>query len=316
MSALTQTLKKSRVLSLAQRETIAAYLFLLPWLIGFVAFLLVPLLMSLYAAFTHWTLVNPPPRWIGLENFRTMFLRDPYFGWSLGVTVKYMFLTLVPAITLGVALALLLNQKLRGMYLARTVFYVPAVLSGVAVTILWMNLLHPELGAINIMLRSLGVENPPGWLNSADWAVPAVALMSIWGVGGAAIIYLAGLQNIPAHLYEAAKLDGANQWQAFWKITMPMLSPTLFFMLITGLIGAFQVFTPAYIMGGASRFGTSKHLRFYVLHIYLKAFQEGKLGYAAALAWVLVIISAIIVLIIYNTSERYVYYEEGGRDGA
>jgi multiple sugar transport system permease protein len=136
------------------------------------------------------------------------------------------------------------------------------------------------------------------------------------GVGGAAIIYLAGLQNIPAHLYEAATLDGANPWQMFWKITMPMLSPTIFFMLITGLIGAFQVFTPAYILGEAGRFGTSRHLRFFVLHVYLKAFQEGKLGYAAALAWVLVIISAIVVLIIYNTSERYVYYEEGDRDGA
>jgi multiple sugar transport system permease protein len=202
------------------------------------------------------------------------------------------------------------------MYLARTVFYVPAVLSGVAVTILWLNLLHPELGAINTVLRSLGVQDPPGWVNSADWAVPAVALMSIWGVGGAAIIYLAGLQNIPAHLYEAAKLDGANAWQMFWKITLPMLSPTIFFMLITGLIGAFQVFTPAYIMGGAGRFGTNRHLRFYVLHTYLKGFQEGKLGYAAALAWVLVIFSAIIVVIIYNTSERYVYYEEGGRNDA
>jgi multiple sugar transport system permease protein len=202
MSTFIQKIKKPGILSLTQRETIAAYFFLLPWLIGFLVFLLIPLLMSLYAAFTHWTLINPPPRWIGLENFRTMLFDDQYFGWSLGVTAKYMVLTLIPSIGLGVALALLLNQKLRGMYLARTIFYVPAVLSGVAVTILWMNLLHPELGAINTMLRSLGVQNPPGWLSSADWAVPAVALMSIWGVGGAAIIYLAGLQNIPAHLYE------------------------------------------------------------------------------------------------------------------
>ena len=316
MSTLTSKIVKTRPLGLAQRETIAAYLFLSPWLIGLVVFLLIPLLMSLYAAFTHWTLINPPPRWVGLENFRTMFFDDPYFGWSLVVTLKYMVLTLIPGIVLGIGLALLLNQKLRGMHFARTVFYVPAVLSGVAVTILWLNLLHPEYGAINITLRALGVEDPPGWANSADWAVPAVAIMSIWGVGGAAIIYLAGLQNIPAHLYEAATLDGANPWQMFWKITMPMLSPTIFFMLITGLIGAFQVFTPAYILGEAGRFGASRHLRFFVLHIYLKAFQEGKLGYAAALAWVLVIISAIVVLIIYNTSERYVYYEEGGRDGA
>jgi multiple sugar transport system permease protein len=140
--------------------------------------------------------------------------------------------------------------------------------------------------------------------------------MSLWGVGGGAIIYLAGLQNIPQHLYEAAEIDGANRWARFRKITLPLLTPTLFFTLITGLIAAFQVFTPAYIMGGASRWGTSKYLRFYLLHVYLKAFQEGRLGYAAALAWVLTIISAIVVIIVYRTSERYVYYEEGGEEKA
>lgn len=316
MALLTQKAKRRALTGLERKEAVAAYLFLLPWLIGFVAFLLVPIGMSLYAAFTHWTLINPPPRWIGLENFVYMFTKDRYFGWSLWVTVKYMLLTLIPGIVIGLSLALLLNQKLRGMNVYRTVFYIPAVLSGVAVTLLWLNLLNPETGAINTVLRSLGVDNPPGWTNSATWAVPAVALMSLWGVGGTAILYLAGLQNIPAHLYEAAEIDGANRWRAFRSITLPLLTPTLFFVLITGLIGAFQVFTPAYILGGASRFGTNNHLRFYLLHLYLKAFQEGKLGYASALAWVLVIISAVVVFIIYSTSERYVYYEEERKEGA
>jgi multiple sugar transport system permease protein len=137
--------------------------------------------------------------------------------------------------------------------------------------------------------------------------------MSLWSVGGGAIIYLAGLQNIPQHLYEAAEIDGAGAWQKFWKITMPLLSPTIFFILITGLIGGFQVFTPAYILGGATRWGTSKHLRFYLLHVYLKAFQEGRLGYASALALVLTVLAAIVVIIVYNRSERYVYYEESGQ---
>lgn len=305
---------RRRLTAQERTEAVAAYLFLSPWLIGFVAFLVVPIGMSLYAAFCDWVLIKPPPRWIGLENFRYMFTEDRYFLWSLGVTLRYMLMSLVPSLVLGLLLALLLNQKLPGMNFFRTVFYVPAVVSGVAVTLLWMNLLNPELGAINQVLRALGIQNPPNWLNSSTWALPAVALMSLWGVGGGAILYLAGLQNIPEQLYEAAEIDGASRWQRFWRITLPLLSPTIFFMLITGLIGSFQVFTPAYIMGGASRWGTSKQLRFYVLHLYLKGFQEGKLGYASALAWVLVIISAILVTIIYTTTEQYVYYEEQGKE--
>ena len=314
----TATVQRStrRMTALERKEAVAGYLFLMPWIVGFLAFLVVPIAMSLYAAFTHWVLIQPPPRWIGLENLRYMLFDDRYFGWSLGVTIRYMVMTLPPSLVLGLLLALLLNQKLRGMNVFRTIFYVPAVVSGVAVTLLWMNLLNPELGAINQLLRALGVADPPNWLNSSTWALPAVAMMSLWGVGGSAILYLAGLQNIPAQLYEAAQIDGASPWQQFWKITLPLLSPTMFFMLITGLIGSFQVFTPAYIMGGASRWGTSKHLRFYVLHLYLKGFQEGKLGYASALAWVLVVISAIVVIIIYSTSEQYVYYEEAGKERA
>ncbi len=305
--------KRRRMTGMERKEAIAAYLFLSPWIIGLILFLVIPIGMAVFSAFTKWTIINPPPRWIGLENFREMFTGDRYFWWSLWITTKYILMTLLPFLILGLAMALLLNQKLRGMNFFRTVFYVPAVVSGVAVTILWISLLDPQMGAVNTVLRSLGVENPPGWIDSATWALPSVALMELWGVGGGAIIYLSGLQNIPPHLYDAAEIDGANNWQKFWKITLPLLSPTIFFTLITGLIGGFQVFTPAYIMGGASRWGTSRHLRFYLLHVYLKAFQQGKLGYASALAWVLAIISAVTVIIIYNTSERYVYYEEAGQ---
>jgi len=317
MAAIVRKSQRRRLTGMERKEAIAAYLFLSPWIIGVLVFLVIPIGMAAYSAFTRWTIINPPPRWIGLENFREMFTEDRYFGWSLGVTVRYMLMTLIPFLIIGLALALLLNQKLRGMDFFRTVFYVPAVVSGVAVTILWISLLDADVGAINTILRSLGVENPPNWINSARWALPSVALMGLWGVGGGAIIYLAGLQNIPNHLYEAAVIDGANNWQQFWKITIPLLSPTMFFTLITGLIGSFQVFTPAYIMGGTSRFGGgSRYLRFYLLHVYVKGFQQGRLGYASALAWVLTIISAIAVIIVYNSSERYVYYEEGGEGGA
>jgi multiple sugar transport system permease protein len=295
---------------LERKEAIAAYIFLSPWLIGFVLFLLVPILMSLYAAFTSWTVINPPPRWIGLDNFVTMFTRDRYFWFSLRITFYYMLLTVPLQIVLGLSLALLLNQKLPGMNLYRTIFYIPAVVSGVAVAILWLSLLNPDLGAINTFLRSLGVDDPPNWLNSRTWSVPAVAMMSLWGVGGSAILYLAGLQNIPANMYEAAEIDGANRWQMFWKITLPLLSPTMFFMLVTGLISGFQVFTPAYILGGGTKFTAARNLKFFVLHLYTKGFQDGEMGYASALAWVLVVISAIVVTIVYTTSDRFVYYED------
>lgn len=296
-----------------RHDALAAYLFLTPWFIGFLMFLVVPIGMAVYSAFTRWVLISPPPVWIGIENFREMFTKDRYFTWSLGVTLKYMAMTLIPFMIAGLTLSLLLNQKLRGMNFFRTVLYVPAVVSGVAVSILWISLLDPQMGAVNTVLRELGVQDPPRWISSPDWALPSLALMGLWGVGGGAIIYLAGLQNIPPHLYEAADIDGANSWQKFWTITIPLLSPTIFFVLITGLIGSFQVFTPAYIMGGATTFGPgSKYLRFYLLHVYIKGFQEGRLGYASALAWILTILAAIVVVIVYNSSERHVYYEKGG----
>ena len=209
-------------------------------------------------------------------------------------------------------LALLLNQKVRGMNLFRTIFYMPSIMAGVAVAVLWASLLNPEIGAINQVLRSIGVDNPPRWIASSDWALPAIALMGLWGIGGSSIIYLSGLQNIPAEMYDAATVDGANALQKFFHVTLPMLSSTLFFLFITGIIGAFQVFTPAYILGGAGSMGSARALKFYVLHIYLEGFQKGKLGYASALAWLLVIISAIVIVIIYRRSEQYVYYETEG----
>lgn len=303
--------------NLARNEALAAYLFISPWILGFIFFLIIPIGISLYASFTRWTLIGPPPQWIGLQNFEQIFTRDRYFWQSLRVTLEFILLTLPASLVLGLSLALLLNQKLRGIRVFRAVFYVPAVVSGVAVAILWLNLFNPEVGAINQALRAIGIQNPPNWLNSSQWVRPAVAIMSLWGVGGSAVIYLAGLQNIPAHLYEAAEIDGASPWQSFWKITLPLISPTMFFMLITGLIGSFQVFTPAIILGSGTGgyFTPSAELRFYLVHVYTVAFRDGKLGMASALAWIFILISGVVTFIVFFFAEKWVYYEETGEGG-
>lgn len=307
--ATTQAIKRTRIGlgRLAREEERAAYLFLLPWLFGLVVFLLGPIIASIIISLTNWNIISEP-RWVGLENYSEMLFEDRKFWGSIRVTLYYTILSVPIFMVGGLAVSLLLNLRLRGMYLFRTILYLPSVISGVAVAVLWISLLNPELGAVNQFLRWIGIENPPRWLGSPTWAVPSLVLVGLWGVGGGAIIYLAGLQNIPPQLYEAAAIDGAGPLQQFWNITLPMLTPTLFFNLITGLIGAFQVFDTAFIMGG-SRGGTSGALNFYLLNLWNEGFRNGRMGYASALAWVLVLLAAIVILITFRTSDRWVYYE-------
>jgi multiple sugar transport system permease protein len=299
---------------MARQEERAAYLFLLPWLLGLVVFLLGPIIASVVISMTNWNIISPP-KWVGLENYREMLFEDANFWQSIRVTLKYTVLSVPLYMAAGLALSLLLNMRLRGMYLFRTVLYLPSVLSGVAVAILWITLLNPDLGAVNWVLRGIGIDNPPRWLGSATWAVPSLVLVGLWGVGGGAIIYLAGLQNIPPQLYEAAAIDGAGPWQRFYHITLPMLTPTLFFTLITSLIGAFQVFDTAFIMGG-SRGGRSGSMRFYLLNLWDEGFRNGRLGYASALAWVLVVLAAFVIIVTFRTSNRWVYYEHEPEKGS
>jgi multiple sugar transport system permease protein len=257
----------------------------------------------------EWSLVSPP-KWVGLGNYQKM-VNDREFLISLKVTLRYLVLSVPVYLVTGFGLALLLNQKLRGMNVFRTVLYLPSLLAGVAVAVLWSMVLHPDLGILNQILRGIGIANPPRWLSSPDWAIPAVVLMGLWAVGGGAIIYLAGLQNIPPHLYEAAEIDGAGAWKKFRHVTLPMMTPTIFFVLITSLIGAFQVFDVAYILGGSSG-GRGSSLLFYLLNLYNEGFRNGRFGYASALAWVLVILAAVVIVIIFRSSERWVYYETEG----
>jgi multiple sugar transport system permease protein len=210
----------------------------------------------------------------------------------------------------GLGLSLLLNQRFRGMNVFRTIFFIPSVLSGVAVAILWASLLNPDVGAVNWVLRLVGVSDPPRWLGDPAWAVPSVVLVGLWSVGGGAIIYLSGLQNIPEQLYEAARLDGAGPLQRFRFVTWPMLTPTLLFVLLTSMIEAFQVFDIAYVLGGSGGSGAvGDSMRFYLINMWNEGFQNSRMGYASALAWVLILIAGVIILAIFRTSGRWVYYE-------
>jgi multiple sugar transport system permease protein len=294
----------------SRKEQRAGFLFASPWLVGVVLFLIGPIIASGLLSLTNWNLISSP-RWVGLDNYRTMIGSESFWQ-SVKVTLFYTVLAIPLYQVAGLALALLLNQRVKGMYLFRTILFLPAVLSGVAVAVLWVSLLNPDLGAVNQGLRAIGIDDPPRWLQSPTWAIPAVVLMGLWGVGGGAIIYLAGLQNIPPVLYQAAKMDGAGPWQTFLHITLPLLTPTLLFTLLIGLIEAFQVFDTAFILGGGSQGGTRSSLLFYVLNLWNEGFRNGRFGYASALAWVLVVAAATVIVLIFRTSSRWVYYESGG----
>jgi multiple sugar transport system permease protein len=291
----------------ARKEQRAAYLFLSPWLIGLAAFWIIPIIASLLLSFSEYAIITPP-EWLGLDNYRELF-DDRTFWVSIRVTLKYMVLSVPLYIIAGLLLSLVLNLKIRGINLFRTILFLPSVLSGVAVAVLWVALLNPDVGAVNEGLRALGIDDPPRWLDSPTWAVPSVVLVGLWGIGGGAIIYLSGLQNISAQLYEAAELDGAGVWQRFRYVTLPMLTPTLLFVLLTGLIDAFQVFDLAYVLSRGGQQGLGDSLTFYLINLYGEAFQNGRYGYASAMAWVLVLGAAAVILVIFRTSGRWVYYE-------
>jgi multiple sugar transport system permease protein len=269
-------------------------------------FIIGPIVASVLISLTDWNLMNPP-RWVGTANYEKM-LGDRDFYNSMRVTLKYVAISVPLYLVLGLALALLLNQRLKGMFIFRSILFMPSVIAGTAVAVLWSILLNPDAGIVNQFLRAIGISDPPRWLASTDWAVPAVVLMGVWGIGGGVIIYLAGLQNIPAHLYEAASIDGANGLQKFRHITLPMLTPTLFFQVITSLVAAFQVFDAAYVLSGRQG-SRANALLFYLLNVYNEGFRSARFGYASALAWVLVVLAAIAITILFRTSERWVFYE-------
>lgn len=312
LPAITKAQRRPRApgkRSLAFQEAVAGYLFILPWLIGLLLFTLGPILASLVLSFTHWDIVNSP-EWAGLYNYERILTADKDFRKALQVTLTYAVFTIPLGIAAGLLLSMLLNARQRGMNLFRTLFYLPSILPAVAVTLLWVWMFNSEFGIINWLLELFGIEGPH-WFQSPRWVLPALAIMSLWGVGGGAVIYLAGLQNISPHLYEAAEIDGAGGWRKFWSITLPLLSPTIFFQLVMSLIGTLQSFVTTYVAFGglAAPGGPQQAALFYMLYLYLKAFREFKMGYASALAWILSVLILLLTVVVFKTSKRWVFYE-------
>lgn len=286
-------------------ESIFGYLFISPWLIGMLIFIAGPIVASLLLSFCKWDLITPI-QWVGFDNYHRLFFRDDRFWKSLYNTFYYTLFAVPSQMAGSIAIAVLMNQKVRFIKFFRTVFYLPSVTSGVSSAIIWMWLFNPEVGLINYFLSLLGIHGPL-WLASEAWSKPVYIIMSLWGVGGGMLIYLAGLQNIPKSLYEAAAIDGANSISRMIHITLPMLSPIIFFNLIILVIQSFQVFTQAYIMSGGTGAPADSTL-FFVVYLYQVGFRFHQMGYASALAWILFFIILMATLLLFRFS-NWVYYD-------
>lgn len=281
-------------------------LFLSPWLIGFIAFTLYPMLTSLYYSFTIYH-SRRAPEWIGLQNYINLFTDNKFFI-SLNNTL-YMVAIAVPlGLFASFICALLLNLKVRGQSFYRVVYFLPSIVPTVASTILFLWLLNPQMGLVNTLLGKIGIDGPNWWADP-NWSKPALILLGLWGMGGTIIIYLSGLQDVPVSLVEAAELDGANWFQRLFNITIPMVSPITLFNLITGMIGMFQYFAQAYVVGGGDSLGRPLNSTlFYSVYLYQNAFLFLKMGYASAMAWILFIIILIFTLLLLKVSDRFTYY--------
>lgn len=291
------------------RENLQGYMFIAPWLIGLIVFTLGPLLFSLMGSFTNYD-VTSQMDFIGLANYDRMLNRDPLFWISLGNTVYYVVISVPLSIVAALLISLLMNQKIPGIRVFRTIYYLPAVLSGVGVYFLWMQLLSPQSGLINIVLSWFGIRGP-AWLFDPAWTKPALVFMNLWKAGGSMLLYLAALQSISPDLYEAAELDGAGGMRKFWNVTLPMISPIVFFDLITSTIGSFQVFQEAYVMSANGEGGPANSLLFFNLHMWNKAFVQFDMGYAMAMSWILFIIVFILTMVNLKLAPRWVHYEGG-----
>lgn len=289
----------------ARKNLLNGLLFCSPAILGLAVFTAYPVVSSLYYSFCNYPMLKPPV-WVGAANYRTL-VSDPVFYTSLYNTVFYAVFATPLGIATAFLLAVLLNQKVRGMALFRTMFFVPSIVPMVAGSVLWLWLLNPQYGLINTLLGWLHCPIEPKWLADPAWSKPALILMSTWGIGGWMLVYLAGLQDVPRELHEAAELDGAGPVQRMRHITLPFMSPHLFFTLIMGLIGAAQYFTQAYVMTNGQG-GPVDSTRFFSLYLFQNAFQYWKMGYACAMAWVLFVVILTFTLILFKSSARYVYY--------
>jgi len=305
----TQTKTARRTGRQARREATWFYLLITPWALGFIIFLAGPIIASSYLSFTHNDPVNWPPKWVGLANYQ-LLVKDALFWKSLQVTTLYVVLSVPLSIITATAVALLLNQKIPLVSMWRTIYYLPAVTAGVAVALLWQWIFNANFGLINATIYSIFHVTGPKWLTDEHWTMPAFIIISLWQFGGPMLIYLAAIQNVPTSLYEAAELDGASGIRKMWHVTIPLITPVIFFNLILNIIASFQTFTYAYIITqGGPHYATF----FYVYNIYNNAFTYiSNMGYADALSWVLFVIMLVFTLLAFKSAQWWVFYETPG----
>ena len=294
---------------LRRQEILFGYAGLIPYTVGLLVFTAGPLVYSFWLSFNRYDVLTPPVL-VGLDNYSSRLIGDPLFRKSLSVTAIYSIVSVPLGMIIGYSTALLLNQSLRGLSFWRTVYFLPAIVPGVAATYLFAWLFNADMGLANSLLKAIGVQGP-NWFGDPQWALRTFIIMSLWASGGGMIIYLASLQAVPTAFYDAAKIDGANAWQRLWNVTLPMTSPTILFMFIMGLIGSFQTFMGPYIITDG---GPVNATLMYVLYLYRHGWQYFNMGYAAALAWVLFAIIFALTLATLKVSGRLVYYEYAGRE--
>jgi len=297
--------KRSKLHAIEQKWGI---ILALPAILGFLIFTLGPMIASFYFSLTDWE-IGGTFEFIGLENYRYMFVEDDLFRKSMFATIYYAFGSVPLVILVAFLVALLLNARVKGLSIFRTIYYLPVIVPSIASTMLWLWLFNPDFGLFNALLKGAGLQGLQ-WIYDEKTAIPSLILMSTWGIGNAAVIFLAGLQGVPTHLYEAVDIDGGNALHKLMYVTIPTMTPTIFFNLIMSLIGSFQVFNEAYIM---TEGGPNNSTLFYVFYLFRTAFQETKMGYACALAWILFLVIMVLTLIVFKSSKSWVYYEGGDK---
>lgn len=295
---------KARTGTLARQEALWCYIFISPWLIGFLLWIAGPMLASLALGFTDYQ-IGQPPHWVGLHNYTTLFA-DRLFWQSLKVTAYFTFLSVPLAVVAAIAVALLLNQRIPLLSAWRTIYYLPSITSGVAVALMWSWIFQPNFGLVNIAIYSvLGIQGP-GWLSDPPWVIPTFVMMSLWGFGGPMLIYLASIQGIPTQIYEAARIDGASRLKQTMSITIPLITPVIFFNLVMTVIASFQSFTNAFII---TQGGPDYASYFYIYYLFQNAFVYFRMGFASAQAWVLFMIILGLTVLAFWSQRFWVYYE-------
>jgi len=296
--------RPARRRSLARQEALWFYAFISPWLVGFAIWVAGPMLASLYLSFTSYQ-ITEPPNWVGLGNYERLFA-DPLFWQSLKVTAYFTFLSVPLSVACAVVVAMLLNQPIPFLSAWRTIYYLPSITSGVAIALMWSWIFNPNFGLLNVTLYSTTGVQGPGWLTDTRWVVPTFVLMSLWTFGGPMLIYLAAIQGIPTQLYEAAEIDGASKVRQMFSITIPLITPVIFFNLIINLINSFQSFTNAYII---TQGGPNYASYFYIYYLFQNAFSYFLMGFASAQAWVLFVVIVSLTAVAFWSQKHWVYYE-------